>query len=1043
MRSEPPAADALPGLDRLPFTLAAPVRAALDEPAPFRRLHLLVHAFSQAVRFVALCNVCDYIRAARLHHPSIDASLGALRRPSLGPWLQVAREVGAAFERAGEPLFLEEWPAALDALQGRRHPGCVIRDPYGPTAELGALDAFLQLRNVLAHGGIPPDDAVCAALAARYDPILRDLLHTLAFLQDVVVYRPLRRVDGGVEALPLRGPGSAFQARRVACAPESPLAGYTACFVGRESAPERWLPLDPLFISRVAEEGDGFAEPLLSSEGLGSRTVYYMGLRQKVEARDRFDAVVAALFVRPRRGADPGGPVAARALQATLETLTAYHGARYHPEVYQERQRFNTLLDDFSHEMPDRVSGLLLAAESGAGKTSLLCHTAARWMTEEDARAVPLLLAARHLPGGADGVGAAVRAVLGADPAAPWPQALRAAEEALPPAFRRGERRLVLMVDGLNEAADPLRALRELDEVVAAARRVPWLRCVGTVRRGAFDVLLPRLEARPGGWPRAPRAYVRTTDEAGRLSVGIGMDGFSGAEAREAYTRYLARAAAHADVPACRTPYDQLPAELRPLVSHPLLMRMLMQAFDGQPVPANVAPLTLFERFHHETLSPLQARTAEALALACRRAGRARVPDDAVAAIAAGWRAERADYELLVSLDPVEQLVDVGVLLRGADGHAFVHQLYFEYLLVRTLAAERAGTDRLRLDLCCEVGYKAFFVGDSLRSTEAYQKALRILERIRPALGGDGYDLVKRNILGGRGCAEHNLDDNEACLASHAEALRIDRRLNDRGAVALDLVNLADAHWGCHQLGNALRLYRDAVDTATRACFEDARDIALIGQGIAQWSVGRLDEAEESLSAGLELAERLDYDWDRAYGYLYQANLLASRGRLRDALALNARAMEMAEGIAADYLVGLGASYGCWMREVARPGDPANEGRIADALAACRARGMRGPALFLESVRVLHRLARRDVDDAPVAEEMAELLGTVRGAAPVKGPWELLGYQLLGAAKRFRRGVDVLDLQDTIDEMCERKASTLPAEDAEVFLATRRAWKRG
>ena len=122
--------------------------------------------------------------------------------------------------------------------------------------------------------------------------------------------------------------------------------------------------------------------------------------------------------------------------------------------------------------------------------------------------------------------------------------------------------------------------------------------------------------------------------------------------------------------------------------------------------------------------------------------------------------------------------------------------------------ARANGHRPLSLDVLLEQGYAQFCGGDCRSGRRVYERAFGLLERLRLRLDGQTYLRKRLAALRGRGCLEHNADDNATCLECHREALAIARQLGDSVEEAVALVNLADAYWGCGQYGLALRTYR-------------------------------------------------------------------------------------------------------------------------------------------------------------------------------------------------------------------------------------------
>ena len=1152
-------------LDLLPSNLAGCIHEWLSEKHSTRRLYLLVHSFGQVIRFIALCNVCDYVSDRANRNRELDAALVSLKRPSLGHWFQIAREIGRSFEQNGSPLFLLEWPKATLRLLDTVFDNCIDKDVYGPRTTLAPLDALLRLRNILAHGGIPPDNSLSASLCEIYDPIMLHVMEEFSFLQDLDLFQPLRQTENGVEAIALHGLGphaTFIKANFNEAIPDS------CCFLQRRSSPERRLAIHPLFLGPTATQYNmTLDEPLFLFEGMGRNRIVYLGIKRKFETESNFDLVTNSLFTPlAANSAALGGPLIAMAIKRSMEAVQINQNVKYFPDVYQERAKYSSLIRDFSSDLSSRLTGLIIVAESGAGKTSLLCDATVQLLSVATPRIIPLFVLARDLvckPSmtSAGSLTEYMETIFNVNNSSSVEDLLQRINGLLPQAYQKGERCFLLMLDAMNEFSDPLLLLREFDLFVDAARRYSWLKIIGTIRKGAFDVLFSRLAGGEPNWPRSTRAYVRSPNDGGTLSVALQLASFSEMETREAYGRYLERAKSDNAIPACLTPFDHLPDAVRSLVSKPLILRMLMQAYDGQHVAQGVVASTLFERFHTEVLSKEQALTVRSLAIECVRLKVRAISKASVKHILNEWMLAKDEYELLVKLDPMDQLVDLGIFIKTREGdYTFAQQLYMEFLIsehlreerrtpesilayiksgllnptgyleeelsslrshlrdrtiedptifvsaivaqienkaigrfftplfseirdrsptcygiliseientrtpevldiaiemVRTLGDRRAeiniarllitltdsnsrkleleirlarlfllsndhatvsnlladlsnsiqDTDNLdiKFSYLCELGYRNFTIGRSGKSIQAYDEALTLLGTLQPTLDHEIY-LTKRSIvLKGRGCAEHNLDSNKNCLESHAEALEIDRQLGLRESVALDLVNVADAHWGNYNFEVSLRNYREAVDAANRTCFEDARDISQIGHGIVLWSMGRLEEAEYALRSGVALAEQLGYAWDLSYGQIYYSNLLFSKERFAEGIELNEKGLLLAESIDAKYLVAVAQSYLFWKYEARSPGRISTLERIQLAIPPCAELGMRGPEMFLRGLSLLNNSACSNISDEEFSRRLKDIAGAIERSAPFKGPWELLGTQIIHRCKRYQK----------------------------------------
>ena len=157
----------------------------------------------------------------------------------------------------------------------------------------------------------------------------------------------------------------------------------------------------------------------------------------------------------------------------------------------------------------------------------------------------------------------------------------------------------------------------------------------------------------------------------------------------------------------------------------------------------------------------------------------------------------------------------------------------------------------------------------------------------------------------------------------------------------MEWVNRADAQWGCGDCGAALASYRRALRVSTAACYTLARGLALLGQGIVLWSVGRLPEAARSLGAGLETVRDIGNAWWIAYGLTYLGNVRASLGDLDGARRLSREAVARAQESGVGYPLALSRLHALWQDEVAAPGQAEHAPRIEEALRETQRLGLR------------------------------------------------------------------------------------------------------
>jgi hypothetical protein len=129
-----------------------------------------------------------------------------------------------------------------------------------------------------------------------------------------------------------------------------------------------------------------------------------------------------------------------------------------------------------------------------------------------------------------------------------------------------------------------------------------------------------------------------------------------------------------------------------------------------------------------------------------------------------------------------------------------------------------------------------------------------------------------------------------------------------------------------------------------------------------------------------------------------------------------------------------------WQEEVHAPGAPGRAPRVEEALSSARRLGLRGPAVHLAWVRLLHRSADASVPDDVLEVELAETLRTAPPRPPVKGSWELLGGRAAATLRERRPGIGRTELEALVGDVVGAKERSLDPEDRARFRATRDGW---
>jgi tetratricopeptide (TPR) repeat protein len=716
-------------LERFPFPIAFGYRATIQPDNAATAIKNLLFTYTATLRFTCLVLLSQFLRGER-QDPSVARAIRRLMVPHLNDWFTVVNTLARHFSGDAR-AFADGGPFSLALVEAVRRVSRLAVS--GGTAH----EVLLRFRNHQDGHSATWTEEQCRAQLAEPLDILERVLETMSPLAEIA---PKRRSARGM--INLVGAGDAFvEDDAMAPSLERAFEESDVAVVGPGGAV---LPLYPLFCSGDERHAQGLDEPLLAFDGHGKQRITYIGVRSRCDRHDslaRYQGLLAAKDIDPRFTKEELRPwiVAEWARETTSSVIENLRGVKYFPALYEERRGQAAAngrepvpgVDDEVARWLERApeTALVVAAEAGSGKTSLLCHVASTLLARaEDSQAgkhadcVLLILGGAVRGAGAGRLFAKIRDGLGMsdDPRAgvggfaelldAWTRTGRAQD------VEHERRRLVFLVDAVNEAEDPKGLLEEIAALAAEAAatnrrlRRTLVRLLVSVRAERIETLLSRW-ARQHDSPllHSPENFAYFTDDRGRKVPYLALRRFTDDEARGAYLR-----AQGASGPSSPAPWTSLPAATRALLRHPLMGMLFHGAFAGVAAPpALVAEDAVWDAWLGRTFDPRQGgalleRWALDLADACIDLGAAAISDD----VASRWRGEwlasaeigNDPIRIAAALDPLERLTEAGLLRRGRGGdYDWVSDSLAEQVFLRALRrrgpslAERDLTEWLRL----------------------------------------------------------------------------------------------------------------------------------------------------------------------------------------------------------------------------------------------------------------------------------------------------------------------------------------------------------
>jgi tetratricopeptide (TPR) repeat protein len=704
----------------------------------------------------------------------LNTAIASIRAPFFSDWIELVYSLRKHLPKVGITPLFPGLDRALDALTTKVARRLV--DQKG-VFDLDPLRSILALRNATAHGGLPDEDEAARHLEA-YVPVLHEIFVAFDFLGDHLLKV---RCDGPMATRP----GHAWiRNLRGALLPElaeEPLtdALETAFCDDCETvlaAPDgRVAALYPLakpLPDQLKDPVLAQAEQLFLYDGHYGRVaqkkppvehsfINYLSVHHRAADSASCDRLKFLLdrrkisFLLAKADTAPW-TIADNASDFSRRTLDDLRGTKYFPESYVPFEQLETHFQRFLDNTPDRshwpkdtgqkrfVNGFVLGGLAGAGKTAFLARQVERLLDQpghsaphENPNLVLFLrgqgILVRSLAEGvclfhdiAEKLGVAVQGAPARQRREGDFSSLRELLDHLHTKWKVDKlegRRLILVLDALNEAPLTEAVMREAIELIALAACFPWLKIVVSLRQEWLGVFAGKLEPQETDPIEAIRPFLFTTlseAETERAATRLGrrpppvvnMTAFDEGQARRVYEHYQAHRrtagpeAGEYRIPGRRTAWDSVdPTTRRDVLITPLHVHLFMEAFDGrQAEPVATKPVL----FRHYVNRVLEGRPGLEQAIATvvsyllqdlSRPGAALVDNDCHA-LRRAWEEAHSAAQARLLLNPVEALACEG-LIRKRDreegaAYGFVFQEVADYLIYRHLASLRPeGEDEL------------------------------------------------------------------------------------------------------------------------------------------------------------------------------------------------------------------------------------------------------------------------------------------------------------------------------------------------------------
>ena len=594
--------EALKALEKFlgyPFPIAFVLKTeVLEGKTPKEQVDGLVRLAETALQYATLIAVSDYA-CAEFKDERVSHRLDRLRHPLTSDFAHFLRVAVPILKEHGA-LFVPELAEAINEATQKQVQAVRMGEWGLEERKTQLLEALVNLRNAIRHGRWA---GRFEAFIEHHAPLVADFLHLMAWCERY----PLLRLLSSGQCLRLMGAETTFASEPIPDAALEELAraqraGELTGLLLADPSLSRFRTLYPFLLWTDCpycqhEPLLGLTEEIFLFNGVeGKRYVAYLGVmhsRPMSEPMTRVSEIFEAKWVQPEiREAEKlvkdmkSYPTLYERASAQSELWLSENirARRYIPQVYFPRKEMESELETF---LKGSKSGFLLLGESGIGKTNLLCHKVDEWRERGE---IVLFYAGHQL-----------------NPDEPMEQRL------LSDLYLQGDfirllefvrwegRRFIVVVDGVNEHPQSAKLLKCLCEfvqrygrnfplkVILSVRSVFFTRMLQALGEGRSEEQLKSLEA--GLFP-STIFQTHTVEREGRREEThhFELEAVDEEELREIYEGYRAFEGFWTEEGQLRrfrptTPYEGLTPQVRQVLRHPWLLRMVMEAYDGKPIP--------------------------------------------------------------------------------------------------------------------------------------------------------------------------------------------------------------------------------------------------------------------------------------------------------------------------------------------------------------------------------------------------------------------------------------------------------------------------
>ena len=573
-----------------PYPIAVSYKRALDEQDWEKKTYACIQVFEVALRFFALALASQYVRDMDLFNdndPGLNSLLSSgLRRSTLGLWRAIFIRILEAYQGKRSVFFIPElydryWDASTSPHRARED----FATPF---------ERLTQIRNDLSHGGRPTDVVAWRALCEEAFGLLHGILERFDFMENYDLIRILS-ARGEEYRYEIYAGLQVKSASRPIRTSEPLIEGWFYLSKGET----RFLELHPLLIlweSELAQSATARMRDAAIFDRFRMTSLVYLltvlGGRAELSdptliaefSRMVYDGIERAKRARREVRKLTWGLLKEIANQVSLDRIGDMP-SRYNRKIYLQREKTR---ESFRKFLASDKTCLVLIGKSGVGKSEFLLSLMDEY--HDSSGVCPLMYHGARFSTDME-----MREVVTRDfelylALKDWAKTEGVKDILLEINRIEGisEKKMVILIDGLNENPDARLLLRRVDALVESSP-YPWLKVVINSRPETWRTIKRGVSLAKHKYFRA-EATGELGGETHLLGIELEMGPFSREELRTAYARYQVEYE-------LTTNYEDIQGEVREMLRDPWTLWLVAETYGGQEIPREISTSDLVEDY--------------------------------------------------------------------------------------------------------------------------------------------------------------------------------------------------------------------------------------------------------------------------------------------------------------------------------------------------------------------------------------------------------------------------------------------------------------